>query len=258
MTTGAIELTKALKRCLRSRGVTYAALAETLGLSEASVKRLFSAGGFTLERIEQVCRVVDIDLYELARLARRATSTVSTLTSVQEQALAANPRLLVVFHLLLNGWKTDEILSEYRLSRAEYLKLLLELDRLHLIELRPDNEARLHTACHISWRRDGPMRRAYRGAVLEEFFGVQFDGPGEILRFEAKELSAESRQVIGRKLEQLAREVNELAEIDAVLKPEERESIGLLLAFRPYVLSLFTQLKRAPKDKALVAAGKSI
>jgi transcriptional regulator with XRE-family HTH domain len=249
MTTGATELAKALKRCLRSQGVTYAALARTLGLSEASVKRLFSAGGFTLERIEQICRVVDIDFYELARLARGATSTVSTLTSMQEQALAANPRMLVVFQLLLNDWKIDEILSEYRLSRAECLKLSLELDRLRLIELRPDNEVRLRTARQISWRRDGPMRRAYRGVVLAEFFGEQFDGPGEILRFEAKELSAASRQVIGRKLERLAQEMNELAEIDAVLKPEERDSVALVLALRPYVLSLFTQLKRVPMAK---------
>ena len=48
-------LISTLKRVLKTRGVTYADLAERIALSEASVKRLFSQGTFTLERLEQVC-----------------------------------------------------------------------------------------------------------------------------------------------------------------------------------------------------------
>ena len=45
-------LISTLKRVLKTRGVTYADLAERIALSEASVKRLFSQGTFTLERLE--------------------------------------------------------------------------------------------------------------------------------------------------------------------------------------------------------------
>ena len=86
--TGVAEITDALKRCLKSRGMTYAQLAKALGLSEASVKRLFSGGGFTLRRVEQICRVLDIDLFELARLAHSEAAAVTELTVSQEQALA--------------------------------------------------------------------------------------------------------------------------------------------------------------------------
>jgi DNA-binding Xre family transcriptional regulator len=250
LVTGVAEVTDALKRCLRSRGMTYAALARSLELSEASVKRLFSAGGFTLERVEQICRVLDIDLYELARLARSEESTVSELTAAQEQSLAANPRLLLVFHLLLADWSIDEIVAEYSVARAECVKLMLELDRLRLIDLRPGNEVRLRTTRQVSWRRDGPMRRAYQGKVLAEFFDAEFDHAGETLRFEAKELSRASSQVMRRKLERLLQEFNELATIDAALKPSERDSVGLVIGLRPYVLSLFTRLKRARKAGA--------
>ena len=102
--TGVAQFTEALKRCLTAKGMTYGRLAPALGLSEASVKRLFSSGGFTLERIEQICRLLDMDLFELARLAHSDAATVAELTPQQEQALAADPRLLLVFHLLLSGW----------------------------------------------------------------------------------------------------------------------------------------------------------
>jgi len=245
LVTGVAEVTDALKRCLKSRGMTYATLARAVGLSEASIKRLFSSGGFTMKRIEQICRVLDIDLYELARLARSEGASVADLTVRQEQALADNPRLLLVFHLLLGDWRADEIVAEYSVSHAECVRLLLELDRLRLIDLRPGDEVRLRTARHVNWRRDGPIRRAYQGKVLDEFFGAAFDRAGETLRFEAKELSQASRDVLRRKLERLVQDFNELAEIDAALKPAERDSVGLVIGLRPYVLSLFTRMKRS-------------
>ena len=90
------------------------------------------------------------------------------------------------------------------------------------------------------------MRRAYQAKVLGEFLASEFDHGGELLQFEAKELSAASREVMLRKLQRLQQEFNELAEVDSVLRPRERESIGLVLGLRPYVLSVFTRLKRSP------------
>ena len=53
----AIAIVDALKRMLKGRGITYANVAAGLGLSEASVKRMFSRRDFTLQRLEDVCRV---------------------------------------------------------------------------------------------------------------------------------------------------------------------------------------------------------
>lgn len=242
--TGVAEFTGALKRCLKARGMTYAKLAPRLGLSEASVKRLFSSGGFTLERVEEICRLLDMNLFELARHAQSDASTVTELTPQQEQALADEPRLLLVFHLLLSGWRADEIVAEYALTRAQCVGFMTALDRLRLIELKPGDVVRLRTARQITWRRNGPIRRAYQSQVLAEFFGAAFDTPDEVLRFEAKELSRASRDVIRRKLERLIQDFNELARLDAALKPGERDSVGLVIGLRPYVLALFTRMRR--------------
>ena len=242
--TGAKEITAALKRCLKARAITYAALARTLDLSEASVKRLFSAETFSLKRVERVCQALDMDLFDLARLARGETPAASTLSVFQEQALAADTRLLLVFHLLLADWTIDEIVRQYEIARAQCVELMSTLDRLGLIELRARNDVRLRTARQVSWRPGGPIRRAYETQVLGEFMDARFDLSGAALHFEAKELSAASREVMLRKLKHLLQEFNDLAEVDAALHPDERESVGLVLGMRPYVLSVFDALKR--------------
>ena len=48
------ELIKTLKLALKARGKTYADVALELGLTEASVKRLFSRQSFSLDRLDQV------------------------------------------------------------------------------------------------------------------------------------------------------------------------------------------------------------
>jgi DNA-binding transcriptional regulator LsrR (DeoR family) len=44
------RLVAALKRLLRKQGITYKGVADSLGISEPSVKRMFSRGTFTLDR----------------------------------------------------------------------------------------------------------------------------------------------------------------------------------------------------------------
>jgi DNA-binding Xre family transcriptional regulator len=65
----ASALVEALKRMLRARDVTYGQVAQVLGLSEASIKRMFARQDLTLQRLEQVCRAAGIEFDELVRTA---------------------------------------------------------------------------------------------------------------------------------------------------------------------------------------------
>src|SRR5690349_12699886 len=77
------QLVDVLKQLLKARQLTYADLALQLGLSHASVKRLFSAQTFTLARLAQVCRVLEIDFFDLARLARGRTDSTREMSERQ-------------------------------------------------------------------------------------------------------------------------------------------------------------------------------
>jgi len=238
------RLTAALKQCLKSKGITYADLAPELGLSEASVKRIFSRGDLSLERLEAVCRKAEIDFYDLARLARGRDPASETLTAEQEQALARDPRLLTLLHLLLNDWTFQEVIAEYALSEAELVRMLVRLDRLGVIELVPGNRVRLLCSKNLAWRPGGAVWATHERRVLDEFFGADFADARAHRRFEVRELSPTSLAVLHRKLDKLATEFNELAEMDSVLRPSERVSVGLVAACRPWTFSISHALGR--------------
>ena len=236
-------LVDALKRALRREGITYAQLAPRLGLSEASIKRLFSQGRFSLQQVLQVCEVLGIELGELARGSQARAEHARELSMAQERALAEEPRLLLLFHLLCAGWSLPALAREFGISGSERTLLLARLDRLGLIELQPRDRVRLQVPRDFSWRSNGPVRRRYGAQVLQEFMLDRFAGERSLLRFEARELSEASIQVIRRKLERLALEVAELAELDAGLPESRKRSMGVAVAMRPWVFSLVGALK---------------
>jgi transcriptional regulator with XRE-family HTH domain len=240
------QLVAALRRALRARGITHRQLAGALRVSEPTVKRMFSGRAVTLDRLEAACGLAGVDLYELARMAGREAALPRELTPEQEEALARDARLLTVFHLLLSEWTAAEILADYALAEAELVRLLARLERLGLIELAPGNRVRLRCARHVDWRRDGPVRRAYAERVLREFLPPGDAGAAADLRFEVRELSAASLAAMRRRLDRLAAEFNELAELDGTLPRRERVSVGLALACRPWVLSATAALRRRP------------
>lgn len=240
--TEVAQITASLKKALRARGVTYAQLAERLRLSEASVKRLFWRGSFTLERLERICEYLDLDFYELARMSRHDGEVIPSLD--QERALVDDPRLFTVFYLLINDWTLQDICAGYVISEPEGIRLLIRLDRLKLIRLGINNQVKLLVSKNFNWRRGGPIRRRYEAQVISEFFDSTFVRHPDNVWFEARELSAASFAVMQRKLARLAREFADLAEVDVSLPEKEKQNIGLLLAIRPWVFSIVSALKR--------------
>lgn len=229
------QLVETLKRCLKARGLMYRDVARVLGLSEASVKRLFSECSFSLKRLEQVCGMMDMSFSDLARLNdRKNEQRITVLSHAQESELAQDVILLSYFYLLLNGWKTGRIARRFHLDEHRQVRLLAKLDRLGLIELQPGNRVRLLTARRIQWRRDGAVRRLYEREVKQAFLMDGFSEGVAHFGFESGELAPESAMLIKRRLARLARDFDELAELDEGLSPNEKRGYGLMVAIRPW------------------------
>lgn len=239
----------ALKKCLRARGMTYAALARELRLSETSVKRMFSRGTFTLARIEDILAVLELDLVEVARMTRGAEDQASELSLEQEALLASDERLLSVFWLLLNGWRFQDLVEEFEITRTELTLALAKFDRARLIDWDAGERVRLRVARDFVWRAGGPVKKAYGRRVTEDFLRSRFSGASELLRFEARELSPASTAMLRRRLERIAAEFNEFAEVDSTLPARRREGVALLVACRPWTFSAMLTLRR--RDQTL-------
>ncbi|HEY1772888.1 MAG TPA: helix-turn-helix domain-containing protein [Gammaproteobacteria bacterium] len=238
------EFIDALKLALKRQGLTYADVAQGVDVSEATVKRLFARGGFSLKRMEEVCSLMNLELSDLAELAAEKTPLVSMLTPEQEQALMQEPKLLLVTFLVLSHWRFDEIVDAFTLTEHEGVKLLAQLDRLGMIQLLPGNRIKLLTSRNFSWRRQGPVQAFFERQVRPEFLRSGFDAEGESLRFVGGLLSQASLERFRQGLERLAREFDELVEQDARLPLKQRYSCAALLAARPWEFSQFAQYKR--------------
>lgn len=237
-------LIAALKGVLKTRQVTYRELAGRLKLSEASVKRLFADESFSLKRIEEICTAMDMDFFELARLARGASADIDEMTIKQEEALAADPRLLGLFYLVFNDWTTEAILEAYEISKPDCLVLLLKLEKLGLVEVGSHDAVRLKVPKSLRLRDNGPIRRSHGKSVVADFLQADFAAMGGYFRFEFRELSHASIAHLERKLERLAQEFNELAELDSYLPEDRRQTIGMAMGIRPWVMSFVTGIKK--------------
>jgi len=235
---------EALKKCVRARGMTYAQLARAVGLSEPSVKRMFSRGTFTLARLDEILAVLELDLYEVARMSRGVDQDPNEMSLEQEAALAKDERLLSVFWLISNGWRFEDILGEFSISKPGLTLAIGRLSRLKLVDWGPGEKLRLRVPKDFRWRAGGPVKKAYGRRVTREFLQARFDAPLELLRFESREMSAESAAVLKRRLERVVAECNELAELDAAAPAGRRTGIALLVACRPWQFSVVNALKR--------------
>ncbi len=243
-----IELVDALKRSLRAQGMTYRELAARIGLSEAAVKRMFSLKSMQLSRIEQICDVLDLGLPELAAEAMRSRTPMSELSEAQEEALVAEPALLLAMFLLLGRWRFEDMRQYFRFTEPEWVRLLARLDRLGIIEMQPGNRGRPLTARNFRWRRNGPMERHFRRHLLPEYFADAFDGEQDAFYALLGELSVEGVASLRQRLDELAREFDALLLRDATLPPQSKVGVSLVLAQKPWMLPSFSEYLREDEE----------
>jgi len=237
-------LISTLKQALKQQGLTYAQVASQIHISEASVKRMFSSGRFTLERIEAICALMEMQLLDLMRLMERAQHSTSQLSWEQEEELIGDIRLLLLIALIRNHWSLPQILHDYAIPEHDCIQLLAQLDRLRLIELQPGNRIRLLVAPDFQWIPNGPIVRFYEERVKAEFFDASFSGQHSHRQFLSGELSAGSAALLIKKMRLLEQEFAELLKADLSLPPEQRINIGLVLAQRPWQFHAFDHLRR--------------
>lgn len=239
------RMLETLKRCLRARGMTYDRLGRALGLSESSVKRLFSDESFTLARLERVCKALDMSIADLARMTTGASAPESgaqtfSLTLEQERVLSNNPLLFAFFYLLLNGRTIEEVTERLGLSARAVRTFMDKLAAARLIDIEKANKVRLHARLPIAWRPDGPVRKLYERQVRAEFLQSEFSSANEALIFHSAELSPASLRILMRKIEKLSTDFADLAALDMNLSSRDKTSVALLLAARPWVFSMFS------------------
>lgn len=238
-----------LKQELRKRGHTYKKVANKLGLSEASVKRLFAENSFSLARLGQVCGIMNLEIADLIRQMEKNIELTTRLSLEQEAELAGDTKLALMAFFLMSKLEFSDIIRIYDISETEGIRLLAKLDRMKIIELLPGNRVKLMISKNFELIPDGPIQRFHEQKVQSEFFNSSFNGDGEIRIFVSGMFSRPANAELIKKIKRLAEEANELKTETESLPFDQRFGCSLVMAIRPWEVKIFEQLRRVPSEK---------
>ena len=233
-----------IKQLLKHNGITYRALAAELGLSESAIKQMFASGDMNLSRLDRICAVLSMDVTDLLGVMESNSSRLSALTLAQEQLLVSNPKLLLMAYCTLNRWSLAQILESYAIEKAEAIKYLVQLDRMQLVELLPDNRAKILVTSNFDWLPNGPIETYFRTEAQGPFFDSSFDGQACLRLVKNGDLSANARQALCNRLEALGQYFDDVATTDRKLPLEQRDGVTMVLAIRNWEFEAFVQFKR--------------
>lgn len=238
------DLITALKQELKAAHMTYADLARAMGMAESSVKRMLAKGDMSLSRIDAICQALKLDFAELARRVADAQPLLSEMTQAQESAVVADKKLLLVAICVLSQWTPEQITTAYRLTQAECVTYLAQLDRIGIIELRPLNRYRLKLAKTFRWRPHGPVMNYFREHALLDYFGGGFDGTGEGMLLVHGSVSRTLAPMFMERLQRVAQDFAQQHQTDQKLAEADREGYTLVLAMRSWEFESFGLLRR--------------
>ena len=238
------DLVTALKKELKSAQMTYADLAVAMGMAESSVKRMLAKGDMPLSRVDAICRALRLDFADLARRVADEQPLLAQMTHEQERAVVADKKLLLVAICVLSQWTLEQILASYRLSDAEGIKYLTQLDRIGIIELRPLNRYRLKLAKTFRWRPHGPVMEYFRENALLDYFSGGFAGEGEGLLLVHGSISRGLAPSFVERLQRVAQDFAQQHLADQKVAEKDREGYTLLLGMRSWEFSAFAAIRR--------------
>ena len=234
----------ALKKMLKLHGKTYADVAEHLQLSEASIKRLFAQKSLTLQRLDLICQMMEIEIADLVQQANCNTQRISELSEADEKALVADVEMLLVTVCVIHNWSLEDILQHYHVSKPRCIQILAHLDRMKIIDLLPYNKIKIKVSPNFKWREHGPLHQFFQKNIETEFFNTRFNHAEEQLIVVNGMLSDESNAIFRRKLERLAREFDEMSKEDNHLSLTQRKGYTSVIAVRNWQYEIFDHLRK--------------
>lgn len=156
------EITSALKLAFKAQGVTYRDVADRIGVSEQTIKRLFKDRDCSLSRLSEVCHAINISLYDLLEVAREYSEPMARLSDEQESYLASHPSHFHFLFFLISGYELDDIQKNYQISDLILFRYLRDLDRQQLIELSANNQFRLKVEGKLLMRLNSKLAKLVR------------------------------------------------------------------------------------------------
>ncbi|MEP3844684.1 MAG: helix-turn-helix transcriptional regulator [Paracoccaceae bacterium] len=239
------ELFELLKNVLKARRITYAALADRLGLSEPTIKRIFAERDCKLSRMTEICAALDLTLDDLVAEANRVDLHPFPLGDRLETQLADDWPAFHLFLLLLDDMTETAIQEQYQMPADKFFKLGMRLEKMGLAVVMPDNRFRLTVQAPVHFRRDGPLHQRLLKLNMDFLRTVYLAQDTEHSAYltQTRRITRKTAHHILARLRDVQVELSNLARRDQLTQPDDALSsykIGIALA--PVVFSKLLSL----------------
>jgi plasmid maintenance system antidote protein VapI len=163
-----------LKQQFRVRGLHYRDVAARLKISERTVKRHLSGKGLTIDALQRLADVVELDMLSLLILAQQHAGALPDMTKQQQTALRKDTLALAVFYFLNLGMQPAQIAREFDLA-AQIDGVLDKLENFGLVHRFSSNGVKVlvsrppdeRVADHLSDRCACSVRKHLQEVDLE-------------------------------------------------------------------------------------------
>lgn len=243
------QIILALKKSLKFKGLKYRDVARHLNVSESSIKRQFTQGDISLSRLEKICDLIGMDILDLLQMVDLQYMQVEQLTIGQERTIVSDVRLMLVAVSVLNNLTFEQIHQLYNFEVPELIMLLLQLEKINLLRLNPQNKIKTLISRTFKWQKNGPIQQYFENHIQKDFFGCQFNNAGELRLVINGLISSDSNQTIHKKIKQLAQNFNDFAYKDQNIDFDKRYGSTMVLAIRPWELPEFAKFRRLSNSK---------
>jgi transcriptional regulator with XRE-family HTH domain len=233
------QIVETLKQELRAQGLNYKQLAAQLGLSESTIKHMFSSKNFSLKRLDKICDLLGMELTDLVSKFAAREPKLEQLTVENEKRLISDIPLLIVAYCITNQWSVDDILRTYDFSETECVRCLAQLDRMKMIELLPENRVRLLISNNFQWHKNGPIEQFFRTEVQSRFFSGAFAEQDALHSVKLGDLSDRSITQVIERLNSVGELYEELSKEDRKQPFDSRFGTSMVLAIRKWEFDAF-------------------
>jgi len=238
-----------LKKTLKAKGYKYVDVAKYLHISESSIKRQFTQGDISLARLEKICELLELDISDLLELVHLQNMQVEQLTFAQERKIVSDVKLMLVAVSVLNNLTFEEIHQIYNFKEPDLIKLLLQLEKINLLQLNPGNKIKTLISRTFQWQTNGPIQQYFENHIQEDYFDCQFNNSGELRIVINGMISSISNQIMHKKIKQVAQSFNDFAYKDQTIGFDKRYGTTMVLAIRPWELPEFAKYRRSSNNK---------
>jgi transcriptional regulator with XRE-family HTH domain len=229
-----------IKQRVSALGLTQADLARDLGVSLITVKRWYAGKGLRISNLEALAHLLGLKISEILAVADSSGVKTFSYTIAQEEILAADPKLLALFDLLIGGVPLKQIKKKYEMDEKLLTSLLLKLDKMGLIELHANNKIKLVQMGEPLWNESGPLSKKFRAQMIQEFLGNHEKKTTSFMIHDYFPEDAESIKNKIKELESFMMSANKKASFHT----KESKSFGSYFSFKEYEWDLRGVLKK--------------